>query len=185
MSSDPHLLGEPLAIELANTLIAGDVDLLVSPAEWIEAHRDELPEGAIAALEPLRRLRAAVRELLYAAMADRTPDRAALAHVNAVSGAAAARRVLEWDERGPRAVEATAGADVAEATLAAIARSAIDVLAGPDRGRLRRCEGPDCVLLFVATHPRRRWCSPEACGNRVRVARHYARHRADGRNTRL
>nr|WP_137969774.1 CGNR zinc finger domain-containing protein [Streptomyces antimycoticus] len=35
--------------------------------------------------------------------------------------------------------------------------------------------GPNCLLFFVKHHARREWCSP-ACGNRVRVARHYRRH---------
>ncbi|MEU9839973.1 CGNR zinc finger domain-containing protein [Actinomadura sp. NPDC048032] len=39
------------------------------------------------------------------------------------------------------------------------------------------CEADDCVLLFLPAHPRRRWCSAARCGNRVRVARHYRRHR--------
>ncbi|MEV3921501.1 CGNR zinc finger domain-containing protein [Actinomadura coerulea] len=32
-------------------------------------------------------------------------------------------------------------------------------------------------MLFLPAHPRRRWCSAARCGNRVRVARHYRRHR--------
>ena len=56
-------------------------------------------------------------------------------------------------------------------------RSGIELLTGSGRARLRRCEGPGCVLYFVAANPRRRWCSPRLCGNRVRVARHYRRYR--------
>ncbi|WP_253798373.1 CGNR zinc finger domain-containing protein [Nocardia amikacinitolerans] len=26
-------------------------------------------------------------------------------------------------------------------------------------------------------HPKRRWCSPDRCGNRVRVARYYRKHK--------
>ncbi|WP_433464559.1 CGNR zinc finger domain-containing protein [Spirillospora sp. CA-128828] len=33
------------------------------------------------------------------------------------------------------------------------------------------------VPRFLPGHPRRRWCSAARCGNRVRVARHYQRHR--------
>jgi predicted RNA-binding Zn ribbon-like protein len=33
-------------------------------------------------------------------------------------------------------------------------------------------------MLFLPAHPRRRWCSPQLCGNRVRVARYYRRHRS-------
>ncbi|MEU1601426.1 CGNR zinc finger domain-containing protein [Streptomyces sp. NPDC005708] len=40
---------------------------------------------------------------------------------------------------------------------------------------MRPCLAPNCLLFFVKNHARREWCSP-ACGNRVRVARHYRRH---------
>jgi predicted RNA-binding Zn ribbon-like protein len=62
------------------------------------------------------------------------------------------------------------------AGLGAIAHSAIGLLTDEEAARLRRCDGPDCELLFVATNLRRRWCSPTRCGNRVRGARHYRRH---------
>jgi predicted RNA-binding Zn ribbon-like protein len=60
--------------------------------------------------------------------------------------------------------------------LGAVARSAIELLAGHDRERLRVCGAHGCDRLFIAATPRRQWCSP-ACGNRVRVARHAARYR--------
>jgi predicted RNA-binding Zn ribbon-like protein len=86
---------------------------------------------------------------------------------------------LRWSATTPAvAFDAAAAEEPAAATLAAVARSAIALLGGPDRDRLRRCEGEHCILVFVAAHPRRRWCSPNVCGNRARVARHYRRHRA-------
>jgi predicted RNA-binding Zn ribbon-like protein len=53
------------------------------------------------------------------------------------------------------------------------------VLGGSGAGRLRRCEAPGCINYYLKDHPRRAWCSPK-CGNRVRVARHYHRHRHTG-----
>ncbi len=63
-----------------------------------------------------------------------------------------------------------------EARLAAIARDAISLLAGPRRAQLRACQGPGCIQFFVKDHPRREWCSA-GCGNRARAARHYRRVR--------
>ncbi len=60
----------------------------------------------------------------------------------------------------------------AELTLAAVAGSAIDVVTGPAADRLRVCGSDRCILMFVATNAKRRWCSSAACGNRERVARH-------------
>ena len=61
-------------------------------------------------------------------------------------------------------------------SLAALAADAIDLLTGPHRADLRACGAPGCVLMFLKDHPRREWCS-NACGNRARQARHYARAR--------
>jgi predicted RNA-binding Zn ribbon-like protein len=64
------------------------------------------------------------------------------------------------------------------ALLAALARSAADTLTGDHATRLSRCAGTGCILLFVATQPRRSYCSAELCGTRTRVARHRERTRA-------
>lgn len=60
--------------------------------------------------------------------------------------------------------------------LAGLGRDALELLTGPTAVNLRACNAPGCVLYFVRSHPRREWCS-EACGNRVRAARHYQRVR--------
>ncbi|MUM31823.1 hypothetical protein FZI93_08310 [Mycobacterium sp. CBMA361] len=70
-------------------------------------------------------------------------------------------------------------APLASPTRSALARlghQGIELLAGPEAVNLRACHAPHCVLYFVKSHPRREWCS-EACGNRVRAARHYERVR--------
>jgi predicted RNA-binding Zn ribbon-like protein len=61
--------------------------------------------------------------------------------------------------------------------LASVAGDAIDVLGGPRAGRLKRCQGARCPLVFVDTSRsgRRRWCSMERCGNRPKVAAHRRR----------
>ena len=63
---------------------------------------------------------------------------------------------------------ASARRDVGTA-LSAVARGAVDLLAGPDRGKIRRCGR--CTLHFVdRSRPgNRRWCSMELCGNRSKA----------------
>jgi len=65
------------------------------------------------------------------------------------------------------------------AILAALAREAILLLGGERSGRIRRCEGQGCALLFVDTSRTgdRRWCSMAGCGNRAKVAEHRRRRR--------
>ena|ERR1700737_4837700 len=62
--------------------------------------------------------------------------------------------------------------------LAAVARSAAEILADGSSTHLRLCANPGCGLFFwdnSRTH-RRRWCSMAVCGNRHKVAS-FARRR--------
>ncbi len=56
--------------------------------------------------------------------------------------------------------------------LAAIARSAAEIVAGGASVHLRTCSNPSCGLFFYDTSRtrRRRWCSMTRCGNRHKVA---------------
>ena len=62
--------------------------------------------------------------------------------------------------------------------LAAIARSAAEIIAEAATPRLRVCSNPTCGLLFYDTSRtgRRRWCSMSRCGNRHKVAAFSKRH---------
>lgn len=57
-----------------------------------------------------------------------------------------------------------------EAVLASIARDAVELLAGDLVGRIRECAAPECTVLFIdGSRPgKRRWCSMNRCGNRVK-----------------
>jgi predicted RNA-binding Zn ribbon-like protein len=56
--------------------------------------------------------------------------------------------------------------------LAAIARSAAELLVEGPRAPIRRCANPSCRLFFYdnSRTRRRRWCSMAVCGNRHKVA---------------
>jgi predicted RNA-binding Zn ribbon-like protein len=68
--------------------------------------------------------------------------------------------------------------------LAAVARSAAEIVAEGARARLRLCANPHCGLLFYdnSRTRRRRWCSMAVCGNRSKVAA-FARKHASARST--
>jgi predicted RNA-binding Zn ribbon-like protein len=62
--------------------------------------------------------------------------------------------------------------------LAAIARSAAEMIVEGAQARVRICANPVCGLFFSdhsRTH-RRRWCSMAVCGNRNKVASFARRH---------
>jgi predicted RNA-binding Zn ribbon-like protein len=171
--------GEPLPIELHNTLFAvrGQVhDGLADSAglrSWVAALGDRLPSAVDAGrLDDMLALRAAVRDALAATVERRPIPDAALAALNRASAA------------GPRSLQLTRhGSEIryhapseTDAVLGVLASETIDLVSGPRVEDLRACRAPGCVLMFLKDHPRREWCST-TCGNRARQARHYARTR--------
>lgn len=92
--------------------------------------------------------------------------------VNDTASSAPRSKVLTWENGTPyKAIRW--GGTPGQNFLAAVATSGIEVVSGP-RSQLRACHGPNCVQFFTQGHRRREWCS-FSCGNRARVARHYAR----------
>lgn len=63
--------------------------------------------------------------------------------------------------------------------LTPIAEAASDLLCHADFSLIKKCENPDCILYFYDTSKNhgRRWCSMGLCGNRMKVAAYYRRHR--------
>ena len=116
-------------------------------------------------------LRTSVRELLEASIGGGPFPAAAVERVNEAS--ARVPRVLRLEADGPS--EAPFAAGPTPSILARVAWSAIELVGGADRTRLRRCGS--CGRYFVSTRPDRLRCS-NTCGNRARVARHHARRRA-------
>jgi hypothetical protein len=53
------------------------------------------------------------------------------------------------------------------------------IIVSGERDRLRRCEAPDCVRVFVdlSRNRSRRYCDSRTCGNRLHVAAYRARQR--------
>lgn len=136
------------------------------------------PLGAVDAAW-LGRFRAA-RDLLHRVVHAEVDGRAADPDLERVNALAATAPPAPQAGRGAdgRLVRSLAGAPDCGALLGQVARDAVDLLTDPvARGRLRRCAGEHCSLVYLDTSRghRRRWCSSEVCGNRERVARHRAR----------
>jgi predicted RNA-binding Zn ribbon-like protein len=178
-------LGQPLALDLANSLPRikpGETrDLLASDDDldrWLASQADRLPRVGHPSgrLTAFRELRDTLHEALSAAAAgDPLP-----AHTTHALNAASARseghlrlRVRDGESKAELAGTGTP----LDRTLSTIARSAIELLASPDRDRLRICSAPSCGFFFFG-RPDQEWCSIP-CGNRARAARHYARQRAN------
>ncbi|BBZ77548.1 hypothetical protein MANY_28850 [Mycolicibacterium anyangense] len=180
--------GEPLAVDLADTLItvhSPPTDLLADEQTcrlWWELQADRLPPGAPAPpLDATIAVRAAIRGILDARLAGVPPGDAAVDQVNQILARVPSTRQLVhaasgWSIVTSRHASAERPYDLA---LAAVADSLADLLVSPAADRLRQCQNPVCSMLFVATDARRKFCTQNICANRTRVARHYRRHRAD------
>jgi predicted RNA-binding Zn ribbon-like protein len=72
------------------------------------------------------------------------------------------------------------GADDLRLPLWLVSASAVELLTEGDLARVKQCPGADdCGWLFYDTsrNGKRRWCSMEGCGSRVKMRRHYTRVR--------
>jgi predicted RNA-binding Zn ribbon-like protein len=176
---EPEVSAARLALDLANTASSGPDDLAtpLRLAAWLERERHLLPpadDDTGARLGRFLALRGAIRELIAARVAGVDPPGAAVDALNEASASAPFYPVLDRDWNGDRHFVSS---DATGAILAAVARSAMELVAGGAGERVRECGARDCGRFFVAVRADRRWCSA-ACGNRSRVARHYARARA-------
>ncbi|WP_211766943.1 CGNR zinc finger domain-containing protein [Kutzneria sp. CA-103260] len=160
------LLGEPLAVDLANTIArlrGRDVDLIADDAgltAWLSLH----PQLGAVDGDELRALRGAIREVFQATAETRSADPDAVTAVNAAAFRCLATLTSTSD--GP-VVEWGGG------PLPVIARSAVEVVAAAS---LRGCANHDCVLFFAHGDERRKFCDTRTCANRARQARHRERH---------
>ncbi|MCP2167929.1 CGNR zinc finger domain-containing protein [Goodfellowiella coeruleoviolacea] len=187
MSDLIPLTGEPLTLDLVNTRPTGG-DLLATPADlrtWLTLQADRFDEARdFAATEPtandvaaVRRVRDHAARVLDHVRRGRRPAADDLSALNQFQRAAPTVTELDWGGEAVTATRRRIGTP-GEQLAAWLAEAAAEFLADPAVTRVRECAADDCVMLFLPTHPRRRWCSASRCGNRVRVARHYQRHKS-------
>lgn len=169
MDEDLPLLGEPPAIELANTWYGagpsahdflGDAEVARRWASWV------VGGDALVDVAALVELRDAVRALIVARIDGSPLDPAAVRVVNRHAAEACASIRLRVD-----GAAASSAVSFRGGAAARVATSCVEVLTGPDP--IRRCEGPGCTMFFVQGHGRRRFCY-EGCSHRARQRR-YAR----------
>ena len=135
------------------------------------------PEGEERLLTRVRRVRAALRELLDGAVEKRPPSAGALKEVD---------RAL----RAPYVIELVPAADGVSldhrhdgdpisGAMARLSEAVTRELTGDNSRRLRVCANDDCRWVFNDHSPagRRKWCDMSSCGNRAKAARHRERQK--------
>ncbi|SIS65120.1 CGNR zinc finger domain-containing protein [Salimicrobium flavidum] len=45
--------------------------------------------------------------------------------------------------------------------------------------KVKNCDNPTCLALFVDKKGKRKWCSMKVCGNRVKAQKHYDKKKAE------
>ena len=174
-------LDEPPSVELANTLYGDGRDAFDFLGDaTVDAWLHHAPRGSsLGALgsggvAQLRGLRDAVSCLFDDALYGRRPRPRTLSAINRASAACVGRVLLHWDGRPVR--RTSFEGPEADRLVAVYALDAIDVATGARWHALRRCAAPDCTMLFVQQHRRRRFCHP-SCSQRVRQAAYDQRQR--------
>ena len=149
----------------------GTADRLVT-----ECRRDD--EAAARLLQRVRRVRAALRELLDAAVTRRPAEASALREVNR------ALRAPYIYELVPAAdgvsLDHRHEGDPISGALARLSEAIARELTAGDTKRLRICANDECRWVFRdnSSAGRRKWCDMSTCGNRAKAARHRERQKA-------
>ena len=174
---EEYLAAFPALLEWAG--YAGIVD--APEAAQLRHRAQDEPVRAAALLRSALVLREAAHRLFLARALGKPPKRADLAIVNDTlrrypprSEIVALGEVYGW--------RSAARAEPLSHLVERLAQSVAELLTAPELARVRLCGGTDCGWLFLDTSPNhgRRWCSMEACGNRAKARRHYARRRREG-----
>jgi predicted RNA-binding Zn ribbon-like protein len=136
------------------------------------------PQTAHTVLSRAIRLRDALRQVFGAMVRRQRVAREWVAPINEVLRITEGHDELVPEE-GTWKLEFIAREGGSDWLLAAVARSAAEILVEGPNAQLRTCANPGCGLFFCDTSRthRRRWCSMAVCGNRHKVAS-FARRRA-------
>jgi predicted RNA-binding Zn ribbon-like protein len=174
-------LHERAAIELINSDLPGEPDLLDDPA----ALASSLERWGLATADPdlreLRRLRGVLRTLA-ASISDRGDVTAEdLAVLNAELARAPAVAQLEFGGDGLLVDMKPVAERWSDRAAVELGGSFAAVLRSATPPRLKLCANAGCGRAFYdsSRNRSRRWCDSRSCGNRARVRRHRARARGN------
>jgi predicted RNA-binding Zn ribbon-like protein len=164
--------------ELTEFLRATDI---VSPerAQELMQLTESDPHAAFGLLSVAERLRDSLRLVFHNLVQKRHVPREWVAPVNEVLRVTEGHDELVEISRVWR-MEYIARESGLDWLLAAVARSAAELIVEGEATRVRLCANPACSLFFYdnsRTH-RRRWCTMSLCGNRHKVAAFSRRHSA-------
>jgi predicted RNA-binding Zn ribbon-like protein len=174
-----------VAVDLVDTVVRAHTtptDLLLDGADvWWGLQAARLPKSPIPPAAATQRLRSALRAAFEARIDGLVAGSAVVDELNRVAYSVPSSPQLVVENGQARVITRWHPGRGGNPRLAAMARDGIAIVGDPERSALlRRCANPTCSMIFLAENPRRLWCAPNVCGNRVRVSRHQQRQRQTG-----
>jgi predicted RNA-binding Zn ribbon-like protein len=175
-------LGDPLAIDLANTVRRRGsryTDLINNPADlrvWLEYQRKRVripPKVDDKLMAEFLVVRDQVLRILRAAADGWVLPAADVAAINERVRNAPTVRLLAT-LTGRHLITPVTRAAPGTRLLADLAASVVELLSGPDAEFLALCDAPGCGQFYLRGRPNQNWCSPQ-CGARARAQRHAQR----------
>jgi predicted RNA-binding Zn ribbon-like protein len=159
---------------LASTTLFEPSKLKQATKEWkIGATSERIHKNALA-------LRQVLRGMAEAIVAGRSVPPASIRVINGLIGRPSGiTKVVKTPDSFERRFELDLNEP--KQLLVPIAESAARLLCSGDFSRVKQCANQDCGAFFYdgTKNNSRRWCSATGCGNRMRVAKFYARNRSD------
>jgi predicted RNA-binding Zn ribbon-like protein len=188
-----------LCLDFVNTepIVRGErLDLLGSLEDllsWLEAAEVLPPEAARrakrwtgsaegeAVFRQAIRLRATLRDAAERLTAGRPVSQETVKTVNRILASRPVYPQLTREGKG-FSTHLVPVADALLHLLVPVAESAAWLLEHGELSLVRRCENPECVLVFYDTtkNKKRRWCSMDGCGSRAKAMAYYRRKQESG-----
>ncbi len=190
----PKLVGNSLCIDFINTVqwrgrpeapeerLTDYTELLLfaeyagalsgAEVEKLAAEARRRPDAAAQTLADAIALREALARLFS------TPTGGELTVVNVLLARAPERLAIEAVDGGYHWRSGSRG-ELLEGPLWPVVWDGATLLASNRRDWVKSCGDPECAWMFLdlSRGRTRRWCSMDACGNRAKARRHYARVR--------
>ncbi|AQQ55536.1 CGNR zinc finger domain-containing protein [Planococcus lenghuensis] len=184
----PLISGE-VSLDLVNTELVrhgARHDLLTESKhviEWIntlkrhnvlldEQFNNNLEEWAVDAVTPLRDIRSLLRREYEKMATEGKPSIGLISYLQSLIKEAP----FSYELKGKNLIPIPIGKPV-DALVSLIAYNAVSLYATNKLESICQCANPECVLLFIDSNGRRKWCSMKICGNRKKVTRHQQKNK--------
>jgi len=190
-----HLFGGALCLDFANTLYGHSESIheylfdyrdlvlwshhaeVLSPqeAETLLSKGEQAPAESEAVFRQALQIREKIYRIFASLARDESPQEDDLNRLHRVWLAHQSHSSLEGSESG--FTLAWEEGDALDAMLWRITRSAMELLTSDDLERVKQCGRCDWLFVDSSRNQSRRWCSMDACGNQVKMARRYEREK--------